>query len=140
MCKKSLRSYNYIPVEMQAYLRNYGYSFSKRACEYAVSLMEKVDPKTGETEPLQPWDKAKVEELLHKHKIELQNNMNYNHVYVANMILADRWGSSVEDEKHLALAIKDEIDDVDAAADSIFNCWMVKLEDKGISVPWEEMI
>jgi hypothetical protein len=35
----ALDSYDILPKEMRAYLRNYGYSFSKRACEYAVSKM-----------------------------------------------------------------------------------------------------
>lgn len=118
MCKPALSSYNFIPQEMRAYLRNYGYSFSKRACEYAVSLMEKKD-QNGKVITFTTYDKEKTEELLNKQGVKLENNIGYNHVYVVNMIMADRWGSSVEDDKHLARAVKDEIDDVDASPESM---------------------
>lgn len=139
MCKPALSSYNFIPQEMRAYLRNYGYSFSKRACEYAVSLMEKKD-QNGKVITFTTYDKEKTEELLNKQGVKLENNIGYNHVYVVNMIMADRWGSSIEDDKHLARAVKDEIDDVDASPESIFRCWMTKHEDKGIPIPWEDII
>ena len=113
MCKQALSSFNYIPQEMRAYLRNYGYSFSKRACEYAVSQMKRKNNATGKMEKIEPYSKEKAEELLSKNGITLDNNVGYNFVYVMNMVFADRWKSSVEDELHLCKAVKDEIDDVD---------------------------
>lgn len=140
MCKKALREYNYLPEEMRAYLRNYGCSFSKRACEFAVGLMKKKNRTTGKLEPIEAYDKEKVEELLKKYGVTLERNVGWNHVYVANMVLADRWKSSVEDEVHFVKAIKDEIDDEDTSPDSIFTCWLTKMEDNGIPIPWDEMI
>lgn len=140
MCKQALSSFNYIPQEMRAYLRNYGYSFSKRACEYAVSQMKRKNNATGKLENIEPYSKDKAEELLSKNGITLENNVGYNFVYVMNMILADRWKSSVEDELHLCKAVKDEIDDVDGVPESVFRCWITKQEDKGIPIPWEDMI
>lgn len=140
MCKVALSTYNYIPAEMRAYLRNYGYSFSKRACEYAVSQMLRKNKATGKLEHIEYCPKEKVEEILSSNGITLENNVGYNFVYVANMIMADRWKSSIDDELHLAKAIKDEIDDEDAVPESIFRCWMTKMEDKGFPIPWEDMI
>nr|DAY88051.1 MAG TPA: hypothetical protein [Caudoviricetes sp.] len=140
MCTPALSSYNYIPREMQAYLRNYGYSFSKRACEYAVKQMMRKNTATGKLESIEPYSKEKAEELLSKHGIKLERNIGYNFVYVINMIYSDRWKSSIEDELHLCKAVKDEIDDEDAVPESIFRCWMTKQEDKGIPIPWEDMI
>lgn len=140
MCKQALSSFNYIPQEMRAYLRNYGYSFSKRACEYAVSQMKRKNNATGKLENIEPYSKDKAEELLSKNGVTLENNVGYNFVYVMNMILADRWKSSVEDELHLCKAVKDEIDDVDGVPGSVFRCWITKQEDKGIPIPWEDMI
>ena len=94
MCKQALSSFNYIPQEMRAYLRNYGYSFSKRACEYAVSQMKRKNNATGKLENIEPYSKDKAEELLSKNGVTLENNVGYNFVYVMNMILADRWKSS----------------------------------------------
>ena len=125
---------------MRAYLRNYGYSFSKRAGEYAVSQMKRKNNATGKLENIEPYSKDKAEELLSKNGVTLENNVGYNFVYVMNMILADRWKSSVEDELHLCKAVKDEIDDVDGVPESVFRCWITKQEDKGIPIPWEDMI
>lgn len=125
---------------MRAYLRNNGYSFSKRACEYAVSQMKRKNNATGKLENIEPYSKDKAEELLSKNGVTLENNVGYNFVYVMNMILADRWKSSVEDELHLCKAVKDEIDDVDGVPESVFRCWITKQEDKGIPIPWEDMI
>lgn len=140
MCRPALSSYNYIPQEMRAYLRNFGYSFSKRACEYAVSMMSRKNHTTGKLEKIEPLTKEKAEELLTKYGIVLENNVGYNFVYVMNMVYADRWKSSVEDENHLCKAVKDEIDDADCVPESIFRCWMTKMEDKGIPIPWEDLI
>ena len=140
MCKQALSSFNYIPQEMRAYLRNYGYSFSKRACEYAVNQMKRKNNATGKLEYIEPYSKDKAEELLSKNGVTLENNVGYNFVYVMNMILADRWKSSVEDELHLCKAVKDEIDDVDGVPESVFRCWITKQEDMGIPIPWEDMI
>ena len=68
-CKQPLDMYDvdFMPQEMRAYLRNYGFSFSKKACEYAVSLMKKENPSTKKTEKIEPWSKEQVEDLLKKH-------------------------------------------------------------------------
>ena len=137
---KSLREYNYTPIEMRAYFRNYGESFSKRACEYAVSMMRRKNPATGKDEPIEGYSKDKAEELMAKHGIKLEHNINYNFVYVMNMAYADYWKSGIEDEVHLCKIVKDIIDDVDANPASVFNCWLTKMEDKGIPIPWEDMI
>jgi len=127
-------------MEMRCYLRNYGFSFSKRACQFAVSKMRRKNPATGKEEPIEGYTKDKAEELLTKHGVKLENNVGYNFVYVMNSEYADRWKSSIEDEAHLCKAVKDVIDDVDGVPESIFRCWITKMEDKGIPIPWEDMI
>lgn len=125
---------------MCAYMRSYGRSFSKRACEYAVSLMCRKNPTTGRKEKIEPFTKEKAEELLAKYGIRLERNRMYNFVYVMNYLFSTRWKSSIDDEMHLCKAVKDEIDDDDYCPDSIFNCWVTKMEDKGIPIPWEDII
>lgn len=49
-----LYDYELTPPAMKAYLRNYGFNFSKKACEYAVSLMEKINTATGMPEKRLP--------------------------------------------------------------------------------------
>lgn len=136
----SLDSFDILPKEMRAYLRNYGYSFSKRACEYAISLMRKRNAATGKTEPIVAMSKEQAEELLTKHGIKLENNIGYNFVYVLNMAIADYFKSSLKEEKDLAQFVKDTIDDIDGNPDNIFRKWLVSMDGDGIPIDWEDMI
>lgn len=95
------------PEEMEAYLSNFGWHFNKKMCEFAVSLMKKLNPSTGKKERIEPISKEKVDELLTRYGIKLENNALYDYVYVANMGKADYLKSSIPDEAHLALYIKD---------------------------------
>lgn len=140
MDKRPLQSYDPIPDDMRAYLRNHDYTFSKKACEYAVSLMRKDNPVTKKPERIEPWTKEQVDELLKRHNITLENNIGYNYVYVANMIKADYYKSSIVDEAHAALAIKDIIDDVDDTPYSIFLCWMAKMDANGRPIEWDDIM
>jgi hypothetical protein len=106
--------YDERPVSMKRYLRYYGEHFNKKLCEFAVSKM-----KHGKS----PISKEKVEELLSRNNIKLENNELYDFVYVLNMGNNDFMGSSIEDDKHLALYVKDVIDDKDGYDGIIFNRW-----------------
>lgn len=140
MCKPALDSYSYMPEEMRAYMRNYGFSFSKRACEWAVSQMQRKSGVSGKTEPIESYTKEKAEELLTKHGIKLENNIGYNFVYVLNMAVADFWKSSIKEEKDLAQYVKDVIDDVDDEPSNVFRRFIYSLEGKGIPACWEDWL
>lgn len=129
-----------MPAEMKAYLRNHGYSFSKKACDFAVSLMRRRNAATDKEEKIEPYTKEKTEELLKKHGVTLKNNVGYNFVYVINKALADYWKESLEDELHLAKHVKCEIDDIDDNPDNIFGMWIAKMDGNGIPIPWEEIM
>ena len=130
----------FMPMEMKAYLRNNGFSFSKKACEFAVGLLRKENPATKKEEKIDPWTKDQVEDLLKKHNIVLENNVGYNHVYAANMLKADKFKSSIPDEQHLAMGVKDIIDDVDASPRLLFKQWITHADDSGIPIPWEDLL
>jgi hypothetical protein len=130
----------FMPMEMKAYLRNNGFSFSKKACEWAISQMKKENPSTKKEEKIEPWNKEKVDELLKKYNVVLENNVGYNYVYTCNMLLADKYKSSIPDEQHLALGIKDCIDDIDASPRLIFKQWITHMDDSGIPIDWESLL
>lgn len=130
----------FMPMEMKAYLRNNGFAFSKKACEFAVGLLRKENPTTKKEEKIEPWTKDQVEDLLKKHNIVLENNVGYNHVYAANMLKADKFKSSIPDEQHLAMGVKDVIDDVDASPRLLFKQWITHMDDSGIPIPWEDLL
>ena len=84
--------------------------------EAACKLVKKMNPQTGKKERIEPISKEKVDELLARYGIKLENNVLYDYVYWANQCKADTFKSSVPDEAHMALYIKDMVDDPDAAA------------------------
>lgn len=129
-----------MPPSMKAYLRNHGYSFSKKACEFAVSLMERKNKATDKTEKIEPYTKEKVEELMTKHGVTLKHNIGYNFVYIANMSLAAYMKDSIEDEAHLVKHVRCIIDDVDDNPENIFRMWIAKMDGNGIPIPWEDIM
>lgn len=128
---RSLDFYDDRPTSMKRYLRYYGEHFNKKLCDFAVKRM-----KHGK----QPVQKDRVEEILSKHSISLQNNELYDHVYVFNMGNNDFMGSSIADEKHLALYVKDVIDDADGYDGIVFNRWYADTVHLGIPIDWDEMV
>jgi hypothetical protein len=56
------------------------------------------------------------------------------------MCKADFLGSSITDERHLALYVKDVIDDVDAPDGLAFNSFYADMCYMGIAIDWEEML
>lgn len=129
-----------MPPAMKSYLRNYGYSFSKKACEFAVSLMERENKATGKTEKIEPYTKEKTEELMTKFGVTLKHNVGYNFVYVMNMSFADYWKESIDDEQHLVKHVRAIIDDVDDNPDNVFRMWIAKMDGNGIPIPWEDIM
>lgn len=132
--------YDNMPKAMKAYLGNYGWNFNKKACEAAVKGMRKINPTTGEKEAIQPMTKDRVDELLEKHGIKLEHNKGYNYVYVANQGYADLYKRSVPDEQHLAMYVKDVIDDPDNEGGNVLRKWYADCTKKGIPVEWEDIL
>lgn len=129
-----------IPREMRSYLRNNGYNFNRKACEFAVGKLKRINPTTGKKESIEPMNKDEVEELLKKNGIKLEHNEGYNHIYAANAAKADYWKSSIEDEKHLAQFVKDTIDDADNPGGNVFRKWLADCDAKGCVIDWEDML
>jgi len=135
-----LYEYDEMPKDMRQYLSFNGWHFNKAANDYAVSMMRKRNKETGRMESIKPLSKEQVDEMLQNNGVRIDNKGGYDYVYVANMCLADRWGSSIEDERHLCLDIKDTCDDVDVAEDSVMICWYAKMKAKGVPIPWSELL
>ena len=133
-----LDMYDKLPSGMKEYLSAYGWHFSKKMCEWAVGNM-KVE-KNGKKEKLEAMKKDEVEELLKKFGVKLENDKGYDCVYVANMAKADYFKSSITDEAHLALFIKDYIDDVDAYPGMPFTRFYADCIGSGTPILWEEAL
>lgn len=129
--RQPLNLYDDRPSSMKRYLRYYGQHFNKKLCDFAVSKMNH-----GKA----PVSKDKVEEILKKYNIVLKNNELYDHVYVLNMGNNDFFGSSIIDERHLAMYVKDVIDDADGYDGIVFNRWYADMVSTGVPIEWEEML
>lgn len=126
--------YDEMPRAMKTYLRNYGWHFNKEACDFAISKMYKKGAK------LAPITKDQVDRIMSRYGIEIKNNKGYDCVFVANMCKADYYGSSIEDEKHLGLYIKDTLDDEDAADGTTMRRWYATMVANGEPVEWEDLL
>ena len=81
-----------------------------------------------------------VEELLKKFGVKLEHDKGYDCVYVANMAKNDFYKSSIQDDAHLALFIKDYIDDVDAYPGMPFTRFYADCIGKGVPIIWEDFL
>lgn len=138
MRRANLTQYEEYPEAMLIYMRNYGPHFNRKLFEFAVGLMtKKVD---GEEKKIIPYSKEEVDNILKFQGVEVERNQLYDAAYVANMGKADFLGSSISDERHLALYIKDVIDDIDADDGIVFNRWYADMSYSGIAIDWEDML
>lgn len=101
----------------------------------AVSMMRAAGDK-----PITPIEKEDLNELLKRNGIDLKNNQLYDAVYVHSMAIADYWGRTIEDEQHLAMFIKDYIDDPDGYDGIAFHRWFADICHKGIVIDWEDYL
>jgi hypothetical protein len=138
MKRMNFTSFDEYPKEMLIYMRNFGPHFNRKLVEFATSKMTKKV--NGVEKPISPYTKEDVDNMLRMHGVKLDRNQLYDAVYVANMCKADFLGSSIIDDHHLALYIKDVIDDVDADDGIVFNRWYADMSYSGIAIDWEAML
>jgi hypothetical protein len=119
------------PTSMKRYLKYYGQHFNKKLCEFAISKMDHGK---------EPLSKERVDEVLLKQSVKLKHNKLYDYVYVYNMGNNDFLESSIPDEKHLALYVKDVIDDKDGYDGIVFNRWYADMVCLGIPIEWSDML
>lgn len=124
--KEDFTEYDIKPQAFINYLRYYGPHFNKKLSDFAGEQMDKAE-----------YSKEKLDILLQAHKVELKKAKLHDAVYVANWAKNTFYGSSIADEKHLVLFIKDIFE---KEGDLIFNRWYADMAKQGIPVEWEDMI
>ena len=73
-------------------------------------------------------------------RLYVSNKIMYDYVFVATICKADYLGSSIKDENHLALYVKDTIDDVDASNETTFRRWLATMIGNGMPIDWDELL
>lgn len=124
--KEDFTNYDIRPEGFINYLRYYGQHFNKKLCDFACKQMNKKE-----------YSKDKLDTLLQSYNIELPNAKLHDAVYIANWCVNTLYGSSIADEKHLILFIKDMFN---KESDLIFNRWYADMAKQGIPIEWEDMI
>lgn len=120
---------------MDAYLSVYSWHFSKRMCEFAVSMMR---DRNGQK--LKMRTKEEVEAILKNNNVEIENDYGYDKVFVMHMGLSDYMGSSITDEMHLAKYVKDVLDDEDGYQGIALTRFLADCSAKGVPIVWEDVI
>ena len=138
MEKDNFTRYDEYPEAMLIYMRNYGPHFNRKLFEFATSRMYKDI--NGVKQKIRVISKDEVDSILNLHKVEVMNGQLYDCAYVANMCRADFLGSSITDDKHMAMYVKDVIDDPDAPDGLVFNRWYADMGYCGVAIDWEEML
>lgn len=124
--KEDFTEYDIKPGEFLNYLRYYGPHFNKKLCDFACKQL-----------PKREYSKEKLDILLQSHNMELKNSKLYDYVYVANWARNIFYGSSISDEKHFVLFLKDIFE---KEHELIFNRWYADMAKQGIPIDWEEMV
>lgn len=124
--REDFTEYDIKPEGFLNYLRYYGPHFNKKLCDFACSNLSRRD-----------CTKEKVESLLQQHNIEIKGAKLYDCVYVANWCKSTFYGSSISDEKHFVLFLKDMFD---KEGDLVFNRWYADMAKLGVPIEWEDMI
>ena len=124
--REDFTEYDIKPEGFINYLRYYGPHFNKKLCEFACKQMQKME-----------YSNEKLDVLLLSHNIEIKKAKLHDAVYVANWCRNVFYGSSIADEKHFVLFIKDIFD---KEPDFIFNRWYADMAKQGIPIEWEDMI
>lgn len=128
------------PPDMRAYLRNYGHHFSRKACEFAVSRMKRLNQATGKKESVEYQPKEAIEEILGKYGVKLEHNEGYDFVYLWHMAKADYYKSSLPDEKSLAMFVRDTIEDPDMLGSNCFRRWLADADATGLIIEWYDLL
>lgn len=132
-----LDSRDCFPSGMEEYLSLYGWHFSKNMCQWAVSNMYKII--SSEKSYITPYTREQVDDILTNYGVNVDKS-TYDYVFVANMCKADYYGSSIADDLHLALFIKDYCEDSDGYKGLPFTRFYADCIGKGIGINWEDML
>lgn len=121
------------------YIEKNGHHFNEHTLKFSVSNMYYLD-KDGKEAKITPATEEDLHRLIKEHNVEIHNYHLYDCLYVLNMAKADFLSSSIEDDKHLILYVKDLIDDPDGYEGLVFNRWCADLKGKEVEIDWHSLI
>lgn len=85
-------------------------------------------------------EKEQVTEILRRNNVTDLPEMGYDIPFVFLRKKSDSLGGSIPDEAHLAMAVKEFFMDKDGYETMAFDEFLAKMNAKGVSVPWEDLL
>lgn len=128
-----------IPDGMRRYLKHHGWHFTRKACDFAVNLMRKKNA-TGKMEKVEKLTKEQVDTMLAKFGVLIENTFDYDYVYMANKLKVVLFKSGIIDEQHLAIALKDVIEDMENGDGEVMRKWDAEMTARGIPIEWDDIV
>lgn len=119
---------------MEQYLAAYGWHFSKKMYEWALSLM-----KSRSGDEIQPESKEDFETTMKRYGI-VAPYKGYDALYVFAMAKADFMGSSLQNEQQALRFVHDYLEDEDGYDGVAFTRFYADCIAKGEPILWEEMM
>ena len=119
----------------EEYIDQFGHHVNRKLYEWAVSMMRDRN-RNG----MKPLTKEQVTEWLKTQGVTLNNDKGYDAAYVHAMAKMDYFGSSIKDNVHLALFVKDYIDDIDGYGTKAFDHFVMDCRAKDEPIFWDEML
>ena len=134
MKRQPLDMYDDYSSDMVKYLKQYGWHFNKKLFDYAVSKLKNKDGSKFE-----PITKEQFEAMLTRYGVKLENDVMCDGLFVANICKCRYLRSSIVDEQHLCLYVKDMLDAPDASDGEILNDFYSDSVKRGMPIDWYEM-
>lgn len=133
--KQRLDTYSKLPSGMAEYLSAYGWHFSKKMAEWAISNMRDRDGA-----PVRMKDKESLTRDMKMHGIDTDNFVGYDAVFVEAMARSDYFGSSITDDVHIYKYVYDYLCDKDGYDGIALSRFYADCIGKGCPIYWEEML
>lgn len=129
-----------MPSGMEEYLGTYGWHFSKKLCEWAVSRMKYKEDKTGQERHVDMMKKEDLDTLLKRYGVDPSGFTAYDAVYVYHMAKADFGRTCLPDDHLLALFVKDYLYDHDGYDEVAMTRFYADCIGRGEMPTWEDCI
>ena len=81
-----------------------------------------------------------LDDVMKQYNIKIKNDVGYDALYVFSMAMADYYGSSLTDRQHVALFVKDYLDDPDGTSTRALDEYVGKCIGAGTPVMWEDVL
>lgn len=120
---------------MGEYLSTYGWHFSKKMAEWAISMMRGRDGAKVKMK-----DKEQLMSEMKMHGIDTSEFEGYDAVFVEAMARSDYFGSSITDDMHVYKYVYDYLCDKDGYDGIALTRFHADCIGKGMPIYWEEML